>query len=464
LVSSNVDTIKVEVKKKTKFLGSEEIVWKSQLNSVKKQIRDTKRVVLVIPPYFNFKDHDAFNFEKALGVFNWELRNVPVLIDFSHCNSANYQTLALVVLYAWKLKSNGCRVDFEGIDRADGAGDMWKRMGAIGLFSVGFNENQNFRSNEYKPLIAIRSQQDFRLAMQQASEFSQGFNVEYINTLRYVVSELLYNTLEHGLVFFADGDSTNKRLPSLVQFTWYQKRDEIHFLIGDVGQGVRKHLSQAYPEIDDDEAALRKAIQPQVSGTFNFGPVPYQVKNNGGMGLFLSTNIVRRLKADMHLVSGNAVLHVSPSDTTTRRLENGWPGTFALVSIRVDQQPGFNLSAMMAEFRGAAQREQIAKNKAEEQETFYVSIFNYFGTYPEDKSAAIRYRDKEILPALENSKKITLDFDQVKSSPHSFLSALLATPIERLGLKAFKQIKIINALQDIRETIDFIFEDNTADD
>lgn len=336
-------------------------------------------------------------------------------------------------------------------------------MGASGAFSVAFNENQNFRSNAHKPLIAIRNHVDFKEAIEKASEFSKDFDIEYINTLRYVISELLYNTLEHGVAFFEDDDSWNKRLPSLIQFTWYKKRDELQFIVGDVGIGIRKHLSQTYPGLEDDEQALQLAIRPQVSGTFSVSD-PYKNKNNAGMGLFLSTNIVRRLHADMHIVSGNAVLHVSPMDITTRSLKYAWPGTFALVSIRLEKLPGIELHKLMSEFRDAANREQSAKSKAEIEDTYYIHIQNYCGVYPEDKSAAMRIRDNYLLKEIAAKKKIVIDFDGVKSSPHSFLNALLATPIKQLGMAAYRQIKIINALPEIRETIDFIFEDNTSDD
>lgn len=438
--------------------------WRSEIGQLNKTLKEAKRVRLPLPAYFSFKDHDAFDFEKPLKFFRWDLEACPVEIDFTTCKSASYQAMSLVVLYAWHLKSKGCRVDFVGLEAFGngGASDVWRMMGAPGLFSVAFNENQNFRSSEFKPLVAIRNHEDFKLAMAKASEFSKDFNIEYINTLRYVISELLYNTLEHGVAFFEDSDSWNKRLPSIVQFTWYMKRDEIHFLVGDVGMGVKRHLSQAYPGIEDDEAALRKAIEPQVSGTFGRSD-PYQAKNNAGMGLFLSTNIVRKLRADMHVVSGGAILHVSPTDTTTRMLAHAWPGTFALVSLRLEKTSAFDLDAVMAEFREAASREQSAKSQAGEDGTMYVSVHNYFGTYPEDKAAAIKYRDRTILPAIQANKKILLDFDQVASSPHSFLNALLATPIKRMGIQAYRRIKVVNAKQDIRETIDFILEDNTGD-
>lgn len=437
--------------------------WKSKLREIKKGIRDSNKAVVELPAYFNFKEHDAFNFDKALQIFDWTLRDRSVQIDLSQCRSANYQSLSLLVLYAWKLKANGCRVEIK-LDDEPGSGhasDVWRMMGAQGLFSVAANPNQNFRSNEFKPLIAVRDHNDFKTAIDRAAEFSKEFNIEYVNTLRYVLSELLYNTLEHGQAFVLDAQSQSHRLPSLIQFTWYVRRDELQFIIADVGIGVRSHLSQTYPGLEDDEQALRKAIQPQTSGTFARAD-PYTSKNNAGMGLYLSSNIVRRLRANMHIVSGGAVLHVSPTDVTTRQIRFPWPGTFALVGLELEKQATFSLQSIMAEFRQAAEREQAVGDKAETDNTFYVHVSNYFGPYPEDKSAAINFRDKYLVPAIDDEKRILVDFDGVISSPHSFLNALFASPIKRLGMSAYKRIKVINAKPDIRETIDFILDDNTT--
>ena len=54
-----------------------------------------------------------------------------------------------------------------------------------------------------------------------------------------------------------------------------------------------------------------------------------------------------------------------------------------------------------------------------------------------------------------------VDFENVNYVPHSFLSVLLATPVHILGMTAYKKIKILNANPEIRETIDFIFDENT---
>jgi len=64
------------------------------------------------------------------------------------------------------------------------------------------------------------------------------------------------------------------------------------------------------------------------------------------------------------------------------------------------------------------------------------------------------------MPKIKDGKTLLIDFDYVISAPHSFLSALLATPIKIIGIKAYKKMKIVNAQPEIRETIDFILDDN----
>ena len=86
---------------------------------------------------------------------------------------------------------------------------------------------------------------------------------------------------------------------------------------------------------------------------------------------------------------------------------------------------------------------------------------NIFGPFAEDKEAAIKYRNNHLMPAVEQDEDILMDFADVKSAPHSFLSALLATAIGRMGMKAYKKIKIVNAAPEIRETIDYILDENT---
>jgi hypothetical protein len=311
-----------------------------------------------------------------------------------------------------------------------------------------------------KPLIALRNKTDFEVALAKLDAYTIGFNVEYEKTLRYVLSELMYNTLEHGKKF-AKVLHLERRVPSIIGFTWYKLRDELHFLVADIGIGIKKHLEQSFGPFTTDEEAIRMALRPQVSGTFAVKN-PYVSKDNAGVGLFISSNIVRRLNADMHIVSGNGVVHVSPVDVTGRTLHHSWPGTFVLIKVKIEQGMDLNLHTLMAELREVADKEVSRADKEESSNRLLVVIENYFGKHAEDKEAAITQRDRYILPAIADGRVILIDFNNVANAPHSFLSALLATPIKRLGMQAYKKIKIVNASPEIRETIDFIMDENTT--
>jgi hypothetical protein len=416
-------------------------------------------VTIEIPPQFTFKRHDVYDFEPVLRTFDWTLADRPVKIDMSRCASANYQALALLVMYAMKLRANRCTVSFEFGARPTGVREMWKKMGALGAFNVMVDEAVNFHGDPFKPLVGIRNVGDFKLALDRADGYCDGFNISYSSTLRYVLSELLYNTLEHGVSYFSYGGN-NRRLPSILQFTWYETRHEMHFIIADCGIGIKRHLEQTYPAFESDADALAKAMEPGVSGTFGITD-PYRAKNNQGVGLYISSNIVQRLDADMHIVSSSGVLHVSPKDFTVRTIDSRWPGTFVLVSIKVEPTVAFALESLMQELRLRADQEIANKSAAEAAGEFYLSISNHFGARAEDKELAARIRDRYILPAIEAQKVVTLDFEAVTAAPHSLLGALLATPIKKLGMSAYKRIKFINCLPEIRETIDFILNDNT---
>ncbi len=437
------------------------LTLKEQLYPVKRRLRAERRVTLRIPAGFSFKRGGTKNFGPVVEFFDWSLRNVPVEIDFTGCSSANYQALALVIPYCWHLKQMGCSISFKFDKRTEqSASRMWGMMGGHGLFAVTTDLSVNFKSTDVKPLIAIRNPVDLKAALDRATDFVSKFGLEYQKTLRYVLAELLYNATEHGRREFT---WRNHRLntPAIIQFSWYEQANEIGILVADVGIGVHAHLAQAYPAITSDEEALRLAIQPEVSGTFGRHD-PYTNRNNAGMGLYLSSSIVRRLRAEMHLVSGNSVLHVSPSDLTSHSLQNTWNGTFVLVTMRLEQSYQFALDQMMHELREQASAEVSARTNDEQEQKHYLHMYNYFGKNADDKQAAISYRNRHLLPAIDEGKLVVLDFDGVETSTHSFLNALLASPIRRLGLSAYKRLKITRAKADIRETIDYVLDDNTS--
>jgi len=416
--------------------------------------------IIKLPNTFSFIDHGICDFDRPLHFFEWSIAPDVLTLDLTKCFRANYQALTLFILYIWHLHVKGARIEFKTTTDDEGASKMWQLMGAVAWHKILENDQINFSGNKFKPLVAIRNQVDFSMALSKVESYTKGFNVEYEKTLRYIITELLYNTLEHGKAFATTKEKSTKIIPSLMQFTWYQKRNELQFIIADLGIGIKKHLEQTYEPFESHSAAIEYAIRPQVSGTFGISD-PYKSKDNAGVGLYISSSIIRRLNADMHIISGNGLLHISPSDITARTLANSWPGTVVIVNVKLGKRANFNLHRLMSEFRESAVQELTINADKENNDKFNVNVKNFFGSYAEDKSSAISYRDKYLLPAVSENKNIVLDFNNVISAPHSFLSALLATPIKQMGMSAYKKIKIINAEPEIRETIDYILDENT---
>ena len=414
-----------------------------------------KTAKITLPTSLKFTYGEVYDFDRFLGLFDWSLKNSLVEVDFRYCRRANYQALSLVVLYIWFLKKNGCEIAFLYEDKtSQSATTMWYKMGAQELFYVLDATSENFINSIHEPLIPIRNSDDFRRGLEIAENYTKEFDIEYEKTLRYVISELLYNTLEHG------GNSFN--VPSLLNFKWYRDKGELSFVIADLGIGIKRHLSQSYPELESNVAAIKLALKPQVSGTFGNGNNPYGVKNNAGVGLYISSNIIKKLHADMYIISGDGMVHVSPTEVTQKTLRNFWNGSFVYVTLKFGKIKNLNLQKMMSEFRESAIAEISKADSKEMQQSFYLSINNYFGRYAEDKSLAIKIRDEKLLFAISEDKTLTIDFEDIISAPHSLLNALLATPIQRLGMAAYKKIKVINASPEIRETIDFILDENTS--
>jgi anti-sigma regulatory factor (Ser/Thr protein kinase) len=409
---------------------------------------------LVLPETFSIAKQHYYDFAPVLDWFDWSIRDdSDVLIDFRECRSANFQTLALLVLYVWRLRKQGCTIRFEHSQELQSASAMWNTMGARGWSQVLSGKSENFEGSEFKPLIAVRNNEDANAALRHLEEFTAGFDAEYGRILRQVVSELLRNAQEHGKASLGE--------PVLVQISQYEKREELCIVVADLGIGIKNHLAPRYPGLDGDEEYLHKAIEPNVSGTF-FSNDPYSQPNNAGVGLYASSDIMKQVKGDLYLASGQGVLHVSGLDTTSRTLQSKWPGTVALVNLQLRRHPpAVGLAEIMSKSLEAARK----TNGGKDQSTYYVGIYNYFGTSPADKEAAIKYRDKHLMDAAKSGKVILLDFDRVDGAvPHSFLNALLKGPIRAIAednRNPFKFIKRANEDPAVRAIIDYILDTNT---
>ncbi len=408
---------------------------------------DNKETVIIqiIEP-FDFDKFNSDEFDRILSLFDWSLKNRNVEFHFVEGNFSNVYP-SLLLTYWTYLIGNECRLkiffstdNFISWENYRTSRENWESL---------LNSTKDWSKDIMRPLFIVNSN-DREKALEFGKKYAESLDIEYEKTLRYILNEILYNTIEHG--------RNGHDIPSLLEFFWDEESDELAFIVADVGVGIRKHLRQTYPNLANDVEAILYAIKPQVSGTFGKAQTGYETINNAGVGLYFSSNIVQRLNADMFIVSGNGFVHISPNEVISQELNHQWKGTFVYVKMKLGLIRNLNLQKMISEITKAIPKD----DKNTETDNLYISVRNYFGRYAEDKDLAKNIRDKYLLPALAENQTITIDFEEIVSAPHSLLNAMLATPIERLGLSAYKKIKIINAAPEIRETLDFIFDDNTS--
>ncbi|HNB99381.1 MAG TPA: hypothetical protein PLS71_14140, partial [Leptospiraceae bacterium] len=206
-------------------------------------------MVKLTPNKINFKIKDSFDFDSFLSALNWDLKNESVEIDFSESKLVDYQALALFVPYLMYLKNQNCKLEIK-IIKDSVLGKMWDKLDATKWDKITAKNDVNFSFHKTKPFLAIRSYEDVKRVIHRIENYTKNFHIEYEKTLRYIISELLYNTIEHG---------HNENIPSFVQFSNNVKVSEISFVIADTGVGIKEHLKKAYPGIESDIDAIKLA-------------------------------------------------------------------------------------------------------------------------------------------------------------------------------------------------------------
>ena len=412
--------------------------------------------IIPLPKTFSFIQNGITEFDSILSLFKWNYSNTKIIIDGNQCKHASYQTLTLLILYLWKLKQQKTFISIQ-FPKHSTLDIMWNRLDGPNYLSILNNSQNNFHYVYNKPLFAIKYKdhnitQMLNTIRDYAMDLPTDLIRGYEDAVRYIISELTYNALEHGF---------NPQIPSLLQFNWYRDKNQLSFILADLGIGIKNHLEQTYAPFTNNTEAIAMALEPEISGTFGVNVGPYKQQNNAGMGLYLSSNLGKTLEADMYIVSGDGVAHISPLDVTYTTLNNSWPGTFIYMTIGFDRLKTYDLHKHIEDFRKHATETVAKRNNIVRAPELYIDMYNYCGERCEVKLEAINLRERKIIPAITKGETVILDFSHAITATHSFLTALLADSIKILGLKSYKQIKIIGANETIRTIIDFVFDTYT---
>ena len=163
--------------------------------------------------------------------------------------------------------------------------------------------------------------------------------------IRYVVSELARNVLEHSL----------SEHGAILSAQYYKKSNTIRIGIADTGIGIRKTINKSYNAKDDLES-IRLALMPGITGTTRREGGTEQ---NAGAGLFFTKSIAIVNRDYFMIYSGRAMfkllkykpaakytpLHIDPFDD---RHSKGmdfpfWHGTAVGIDISLDTTREFSM-------------------------------------------------------------------------------------------------------------------------
>ncbi len=87
-----------------------------------------------------------------------------------------------------------------------------------------------------------------------------------------------------------------------------------------------------------------------------------------------------------------------------------------------------------------------------------VKIFTSAGEFAENKDCAAKIRQEVVYPTLRSHEKLTLDFSGVTGSTQSFVHALIADPIRKLGTDVLELISFKNCNDSVKGVVGIVVD------
>lgn len=259
-------------------------------------------------------------------------------------------------------------------------------------------------------------------------------------TIQYVIIELLRNVVQHSgddLGAIVGAQRNDRGL--------HYDRPVFQVVVADAGIGIRQSLNRTYPEIEEDEVAIERAMWPYVSGAFQAGRSGGE--ENAGLGLFYLSEMAKGLSGRMLIASGRSSIVIDPLAANRQQLLNiGFPGTLVAFELPVetprDFDPLFEEIGKLAEARTPKrlthQWLRFHDPSPSGVAKFLVSVFI------ENNEEAQKLAQSQLIPRLVKKEPITLDFVNVRVCTQSFAHALLYEVL-RFAWASQTPVYILNA-------------------
>lgn len=205
----------------------------------------------------------------------------------------------------------------------------------------GITINEHDSSGRFIPLTQIKTSDELSRFLQEMVPLLH-LEPDKAKPIKYIVSELVRNVLEHALSPHG----------AIVCAQYFEASNKIAIGIADTGVGIKSSMETSYKTADDLEA-VRLALQPGITGTTTREGGTEQ---NAGAGLFFIKSIATVNRDFFMIYSGSAAYKLLRRRTEAVRLHADpfkdrhsagtdfpyWKGTVVGIDISLDQTAEFS--------------------------------------------------------------------------------------------------------------------------
>lgn len=219
-----------------------------------------------------------------------------------------------------------------------------ERMGLFEFLGIksGIKIKKHEAAGRFVPLTQIKTSTELSKFITEVTPLLH-LKPIHAEPLRYVLSELIRNVLEHSL----------SKNGAIVSAQYYSKSNTIRVGIADTGVGIWETINHSYNPKNDLEA-IQLALTPGITGTTKKeGGTEY----NAGAGLFFIKSIATVNKDFFVIYSGKAMykllkrkgkrisLHANPFDDRHSKRNNlpSWKGTAVGIDLSLDTTQEFSM-------------------------------------------------------------------------------------------------------------------------
>lgn len=87
-----------------------------------------------------------------------------------------------------------------------------------------------------------------------------------------------------------------------------------------------------------------------------------------------------------------------------------------------------------------------------------IKLFDHIGSFAENKDVAQVLRENQIIPALNRSEDVILDFEKVEAATQSFIHALISDLFRNYGNDVLDKLSFKNCNETVQKIIEIVVD------